>query len=100
MKRRPLPFRFKLEGCKLKNAAIFLWIKLEQLKLKNAALCLWIKIRTTQTEKRRSLPSMAPRHCLHGCKHLGFAGSKILTVHPVHIKKAAKAALGPSWTIT
>jgi len=25
---------------------------------------------------------MALRHCLHGCKYLGFAWSKILTAHP------------------
>ena len=33
--------------------------------------------------------SMAPRHFLHGCKHLGFAGSEILTVRPVHTLEIA-----------
>jgi len=25
--------------------------------------------------------ALAPRHCLHGCRYLGFVGNKILTTH-------------------
>jgi hypothetical protein len=40
---------------------------------------------------------MAPRYYVHGCAYLGFAGSKILTVHPEHIRSLPSMA--PRYTV-